>query len=81
MNAALPFFLLGLPLVLAAYDLGRVRPEGNFGGLQWKNLTSSWSRGWEMDARIAALEATMQPAAVAKRGCNLRFSLRAPSLA
>jgi hypothetical protein len=27
MNAALPFFLLGLPLVLAAYDLVRVRPE------------------------------------------------------
>jgi hypothetical protein len=32
MNAGLPFFLLGLPLVLAAYDLGRVRPEGTFGG-------------------------------------------------
>lgn len=44
MNAALPFFLLGLPLVLAAYDLGRVRPEGTFGGFPWKNLTSSWSR-------------------------------------
>jgi hypothetical protein len=44
MNAALPFFLLGLPLVLAAYDLGRVRPEGTFGGFPWKNLSSSWSR-------------------------------------
>ena len=43
MNAALPFFLLGLPLVLAAYDLGRVRPEGPFGGFPWKNLTSNWS--------------------------------------
>jgi hypothetical protein len=36
MNAGLPFFLLILPLVLAAYDLGRVRPEGTFGGLPWK---------------------------------------------
>jgi hypothetical protein len=44
MDVALPFFLLGLPLVLAAYDLGRVRPEGTFGGLPWKNLTSSWAR-------------------------------------
>jgi hypothetical protein len=44
MNAALPFFLLGLPLVLAAYDLGRVRPEGTFGGFPWKNLASDWSR-------------------------------------
>jgi len=43
MNAALPFFLLGLPLVLAAYDLGRIRPEGKFGGFPWKNLTSNWS--------------------------------------
>jgi hypothetical protein len=44
MNAALPFFLLGLPLVLAAYDFGRVRPVGTFGGFPWENLTSTWSR-------------------------------------
>jgi hypothetical protein len=34
---------LGLPLVLAAYDLGRIRPGGKFGGFPWKNLTSNWS--------------------------------------
>jgi hypothetical protein len=44
MSAALPFFLLVLPLVLAAYDLGSVRREGAFGRFPWENLTSNWLR-------------------------------------
>jgi hypothetical protein len=44
MSAALPFFLLVLPLVLAAYDLGSVRQEGTSGRFPWENLTSNWLR-------------------------------------
>jgi hypothetical protein len=44
MSAALPFFLLILPLVLAAYDLGSVRRDGTSGGFPWENLASNWLR-------------------------------------
>jgi hypothetical protein len=44
MNAALPFFLLGLPIVLALYDLVSLRREGTSGRYPWQNLTSNWSR-------------------------------------
>jgi hypothetical protein len=72
MSAALPFFLLGLPLVSAAYDLGRVRPEGTFGGFPWKNLTSQSGRVSPRVSRAKGITRSPPPNAIAVRAIGVQ---------